>query len=165
MWVSTRKIFRADDARWQDFIRSRTDLPPVQEIRSIDGCWNRYGDDGGYIEFESWDELDEVLEDSPKPEVGKEYYQLVLNALTESLPADTRRFKLLGHDLSDETHTSSLLNCRPWLDEPFLSIIRRANMYGLLSLEDAKLAQQLLPAAWNYDPHAFVSIWAVYEVI
>lgn len=164
MWVSTRKIFRADDERWLDYIQW-IGLPPVQEIRSLDSWLNRYVADGGDIEFESWGELDEVLGYLPNPEAGKEYYQLLVNALTESLPADTRRFKLLGHDLSDRTYTSSLLNCGRWEQETLFPIAQRVNACGLLSLEDAKLAQRLLPAAWHNDPHSFVSVWAVYEVI
>ncbi len=164
MWLSTRKIFRADEARWADYIQWMG-LPPVQEIRSIDSWLNRYVADGGDIEFESWAELDEVLGYLPKPEAGQEYYQLVVNALTESLPADTQRFKLLGHDLSDRTFTSSLLNCGRWEQETLFPIAQRVNGCGLLSLEDARLAQRLLPAAWHNDPHSFVSVWAVYEVI
>lgn len=163
MWLSTRKIFHAQDERWADYIQW-IGLPPVQEIRSIDSWLNRYVADGGDIEFDSWEEFDEVLEDLPQPEAGKEYYQLVVNALTESLPMDAQRFHLLGHDLSDETYTSSLLNCGRWEQETLAPIAQRVNACGLLSLEDAKLAQQLLPTAWHYDPHSFVSVWAMYEV-
>lgn len=163
MWLSTRKIFHANEDRWLDYI-NWMGLPPVQEIRSIDSWLNQYVADGGDIEFESWGELDELLAYSPKPEAGKEYYQLVVNALTESLPTDNQRFKLLGYDLSDETHTSSLLNCSGWAQETLAPIAQRVNACGLLNLEDAKLAQQLLPAAWHQDPHSFVSVWALYEI-
>ena len=65
--------------------------------------------------------------------------------------------------MSDETWTSSLLNCGRWqgILEP---IARRTKENGLLKLEDAKLAQSLLPKAWGGDPHGFVTVWALFEV-
>ena len=71
---------------------------------------------------------------------------------------------LLGHDLSDRTRTSTLLNCGRWegVLEP---IAKRARDNGLLDLPDAKLAQALLPEAWQGDAHAYVTIWALYEVM
>lgn len=164
MWLSTRKILRANEDRWLDYI-NWIGLPPVQEIRSIDAWLNLYVGDSGYFECESWAEVDETLDCClPQPLAGKEYYLLVVNALTEPLPTDNQRFKLLGYDLSDETHTSSLLNCGRWQHETLAPIAQRVNACGLLSLEDAKLAQQLLPAAWCQDPHSFVSVWALYEI-
>ena len=69
---------------------------------------------------------------------------------------------LLGHDLSNETHTSSLLNCGPWEGQlkPFTE---RLNEYGLLSRQDAESAKKILPNEWGDDPHARVTVWALYE--
>jgi hypothetical protein len=72
--------------------------------------------------------------------------------------------KLLGHDLSDETWTSSLLNCGRW-SGVLAPIAQRVNQYGLLNLEDAKKAQALLPQAWHDNPHAHVTIWALFEIV
>jgi len=71
--------------------------------------------------------------------------------------------RVMGYDLSDETWTSSLLNCGRW-EGTLAPIAQRVNQYGLLSLEDAKTAQSLLPEAWHDDPHAMVTIWALFEV-
>jgi hypothetical protein len=65
--------------------------------------------------------------------------------------------------LSDETHTSSLLNCGPW-EGKLSPLASRLNCYGLLTYEDAVLAQTLLPTEWPGDPHGEVTIWALYEV-
>lgn len=94
----------------------------------------------------------------------KQYYLLLADALNEAIPQNHPRLKLLGYDLSDETRTSSLLNCGRW--EGILApIAQRVNKYGLLNLEDAKIAQSLLPDAWCNEPHAFVTIWALFEMI
>ena len=43
--------------------------------------------------------------------------------------------KFLGYDLSDETWTSSLLNCGRWEGE-LMKIAQRVNQYGLLNWEE-----------------------------
>jgi hypothetical protein len=84
-----------------------------------------------------------------------------------SAPLQHPRLTLLGHDLSERDcsiGTSSLFNCGLWTGvlEP---IVARALPNGLLTLEDAKLAQALLPEAWHRDPHSDVTVWAMYEVL
>jgi hypothetical protein len=100
----------------------------------------------------------------PPPVLGREYYLLFTDALGPNGNLADPRLKPLGFDLSDETWTSSLLNCGRWEGE-LARISRRTGENGLLSLEDAKAAQALLPEAWNGDPHSFVTIWALFEVI
>ena len=97
-------------------------------------------------------------------EPATEYYQLLVHlSLGRPAPRDPSRFRLLGYDLSDETHTSSLLNCGPWTGElaPFTL---RLNPFGLLAQEDARMAQALLPDAWGNDPHSIVEVWALFEI-
>ncbi len=96
----------------------------------------------------------------PAPDV--EYYLLFMDALAGKLP-EHPRLKLLGYDLTDETWTSSVLNCGHWQGE-LAPIAQRTGKNGLLSLEDAKLAQALLPKAWPGDPHGLVTIWALFEI-
>jgi hypothetical protein len=66
-------------------------------------------------------------------------------------------------NLSDKTHTSSLLNCGPWTGElaPFTL---RLNPFGLLAQEDARTTQPLLPAARSNDPHSIVEVWALFKI-
>jgi hypothetical protein len=56
-----------------------------------------------------------------------------------------------------------VLNCGPWTGElaPFT---RRLNGYGLLTLDDAVAAKSILPRAWPGEPHANVTVWALYEI-
>lgn len=41
---------------------------------------------------------------------------------------------------------------------------RRLNQYGLLTYEDAVKAKALLPIEWPGEPHANVTVWALYEI-
>jgi hypothetical protein len=162
MWISTRKIRRAGDPEWDGYIRF-VGLPHLREVRSIDP-WCNPCENGNYPVHtldELWDQLG--LDLLPVPTSNSEYYLLFTDALGPSGSIAHPRLKLLGYDLSDETWTSSLLNCGRWQGalEP---IARRTGENGLLSLEDAKLAQALLPEAWGEDPHGFVTIWALFEV-
>jgi hypothetical protein len=105
------------------------------------------------------------LDELPTPDPNNEHYQLAIDLLTE--PESEARlpegWKLLGHDLSDETHISSLHNCAPWVGQ-LEPLTHRLNNVGLLSLTDAELARKLLPMEWGeHDHHAHVTIWALYE--
>jgi hypothetical protein len=162
MWVSTRHKFGPSDASWTRYI-GFIGLPHLSEVRSIDSALNDYVDGCGSIPLDSLSDLPDALAALPNPKGEREYSLLFLDAEIESAPLDVPRFRLLGHDLSDETHTSSLLNCGPWTGKlaPFA---HRLNEFALLTLGDARLAKSLLPEAWPDDPHANVTVWALYEI-
>lgn len=162
MWLSTRKIRRAGDPEWDDYVRF-VGLSHLREVRSIDS-WCNPCEDGNYPVC-TLDELWQRLETDllPVPTPGSEYYLVFTNALGCNGSVAHPRLKPLGYDLSDETWTSSLLNCGPWQGS-LERIARRTGENGLLSLEDAKLAQALLPDAWGGDPHADVTVWALFEL-
>jgi len=157
--LSTRRIRRRGEEPWPFTTR----FPQLEEARSIDSWINPCVDDCGNYAVTSLDELSGLLELLPKPVAGREYYLLFTDALAHPLPPDPR-LRLLGHDLSDETWTSSLLNCGDWRG-PLAPIAARAGRNGLLELEDARLAQQLLPLEWPGDPHGWVTVWALYEYL
>ena len=164
MWFSMRKIRRLGEPEWDGYIQS-IGLSHLREVRTIDSWCNPHvADDGDYL-LSTLDELWEWLEMDwfPAPNPGSEYYLLFTDAFGPNGSLQHPRLKLLGYDLSDETWTSSLLNCGQWQGvlEP---IARRTSENGLLSLEDAKLAQALLPEAWCGDHHGYVTIWALFEV-
>lgn len=161
LWLSTRRIRRRGDAEWTDYAAS-IDLPQMEEVRTIDSWCNPCVDDCGNYPVNSLDEVWERLELLPKPAPGREYYLLFMDALVHTLPPDPC-VQLLGHDLSDETWTSSLLNCGRWQGE-LQRIAERAGKNGLLSLSDALAAQRILPQAWPGNPHGIVTVWALYEV-
>jgi hypothetical protein len=162
LWLSTRRIRRRGDPDWDDYVRF-VGLPHLQEVRTIDSWCNPHID--GDYELGTLKELWERLEMHmlPIPDPDREYYLLFTNALGANGLIEHPRLKLLGYDLSDETGTSSLLNCGRWQGvlEP---IAKRTGENGLLTLEDAKLAQALLPEAWGRDPHSFVTVWELFEV-
>lgn len=161
MWLSTREGFRSGDPTWDDYIHF-IGLPRLREVRSIDSALNPCA--GGNYPVYSLDEVWERLEILSPPDPKRwEYYLLFMDALA-TLPLEHPRLRPLGYDLSDETWTSSLLNCSQWggVLEP-IGRAREGN--GLLGrLEDAKLAQALLPEAWAGDPHSYVTVWALFEV-
>ncbi|MFO0915263.1 MAG: hypothetical protein U0795_20040 [Pirellulales bacterium] len=163
LWLSTRGIRRADDPEWENYIQF-VGLPHLREVRSIDSWCNPCV--GGNHPVSSLDELWEWLEAdvASVPADGNQYHLLFTDTLGPHGSIRHPRLKLLGYDLSDETWTSSLLNCGQWqgILEP---IARRTSENGLLNLEDAKLAQALLPEAWSGDPHSFVTIWTLFEVV
>ncbi len=100
----------------------------------------------------------------PEIDTIQHYYLLAVNLEEDAPPTLPDNAVLLGYDLTDETHTSSVLNCGPWTDK-LAPIAQRLNRYGLLTLEDARLAEQLLPQVWGEEePHAWVDIWALYEI-
>ncbi|MBI1323989.1 hypothetical protein GC170_12500 [bacterium] len=161
--VSTRKIRRPGDPEWDDYIRF-LGLPHLQEVRTIDS-WCNPCHDGNYFAHsveEALDLIDEgIVRKLRSPD---EYHLAFVDAQGPHAGIEHPRFRLLGHDLSDETWTSSLLNCGYWMD-PLDAIARRTMPNGLLNFEDALQAKALLPEAWNGDPHAFVTIWALYEIL
>lgn len=164
MFLSVRAKFRKGDKGW-DWRESIKPLgrPHLSEVRSIDSFLNYYASHHGPEECTP-ETLDRALEDLPIPNPNDQYYLLAIDLLTEpefvaQLPVG---WKLLGHDLSDETRTSSLHNCGRW-EGRLEPLTQRLNEFGLLSLADAELARKLLPQEWgeNMD-HAHVTIWALY---
>ncbi len=164
MWLGTRVIRRFGEPEWLGYINS-IGLPHLQEIRSIDSWCNPHAEGSGDYSFESLEQVWEFLlgEQLPNPILGEQYYLLFTDAHRSEIPSEHPRLKLLGYDLSDETWTSSLLNCGRW-EGVLAPIAQRVNQYGLLNSEDAKIAQSLLPEAWHDNPHAMVTIWALFEV-
>lgn len=157
--LSMRQLFRQGDPDWEGWLNF-IGLPQLVEAHSIYSWVNKYaGDEGANFILESPDEIEETLGELPLPQAGKEYY-LVYTSLENGFePALREKYDFLGYDLSDETYTSSLLNCGRWEGE-LAPIAIRVNKYGLLTLADVTLAKELLAGAWNNDHHAFVTIWA-----
>jgi hypothetical protein len=160
-WLSTRKFFRDGDLGWASYV-DFISLPQLREVRTIDGMLNQVVSDGN-VGMATLEEISAVLPFLPQAVAGESYYLLFADA--DRFPAAERPDLIhLGYDLSDETWTSSLLNCGVWENE-LAPIAQRVNKFGLLSLEDARLAQSLLPQVWSGTPHASVTIWALYELI
>ncbi|MGL5081129.1 MAG: hypothetical protein ACRC8A_06535 [Microcoleaceae cyanobacterium] len=162
MWLSTRAIRGVGDPEWEGYLNF-LGLPHLQQVRTIDSWANPYVEESGDYLLQSLDELSATLQCLPAPRSDREYYLLFADALQETVPRDHPRLSLLGYDLSDETWTSSLLNCGRW-EGTLAPIAQRVNQYGLLTLADAEAAQALLPDAWGDDPHAVVTVWALLEV-
>lgn len=156
--VGVRKILRPGDDAWMSYYYNHP-FSQVEQLRTVDTYFNEVID-GTYL-IASLDELLDILEMLPAPG-DNQYYQLYTDALTHEPPAPQHRLTLLGYDLSDWTSVSTLTNCGKWQDdlEPLASCV---NKYGLLDLESAQRAQILLPQLRVGDPHAQVTIWAVYE--
>jgi hypothetical protein len=162
-WLSTRVIRRAGEPEWADYINF-LGLPHLAEVRSIDSWCNPHAEGSGNYALDDLEQLAEILDWLPRPIPGKQYYLLFTDALKQVIPQHHPQLKLLGYDLSDETWTSSLLNCGRW--EGILApIAQNVNQYGLLNWEDALTAQSILPDAWCNTPHAFVTIWALFEMM
>lgn len=159
LWISTRQRFQHGDPEWDAYI-TWIELPHLREVRTLDAALNRYVAECGSIYCEL-SEVASVLEMLPRPDSDREYY--LLGRLQESeSAASIDGFAFLGCDLSDETMTSSVLNCGPWTGrlEPFVG---RLNSVGLLSVSDARRAREILPVEWGTDePHALARIWALY---
>lgn len=162
VWLSTRHFFREGDEGWARY-RGFIGLPQLREVRTIDSSLNRYVDGCGSSQIPAIDEVSEVIRRLPRPDLDRHYFLLYLDAESEERPPEGLAYRLLGHDLSDYTQTSSLLNCGPW-EGRLAPFAQRLNQYGLLSFDDARRAKELLPQAWPDDPHADVTIWALYEV-
>jgi len=159
MFVSTREIFLANDPAWDAYMKFQGSGDHV-EVRTVDQLLNPLAKGAWDIQVSS-ETLAASVETLPAPH-GAEYRLLAIN-LDEDEYFHPVGWKLLGHDLTDETQTSSLLNCGPWKGR-LGPIADRQNRFGLLSRSDAELAQKLLPSEWSEnEPHAHVMIWALYE--
>ncbi len=162
MRLSTRFRFREGDEGWTEYLAFIA-LPQLKEVRSLDTALNGCVDDCGSFPFRSLAALPEVLKTLPRVTSEGQYHLLFVDAENEELPRDVPERRLLGHDLSDETQTSSLLNCGPW-EGRLAPLARRHNRYGLLSFDDAALAKALLPSERPGSPHSEVTIWALHDV-
>lgn len=159
LWVSTRRRFQYGDPAWDGYI-AWIALPHLREVRTLDAGLNKYVDNCGSLYCEL-SQVASVVEVLPRPASDHEYYLLGRLLGAEGV-ISIDGFDFLGCDLSDETMTSSVVNCGPWKGRlaPFVS---RLNSVGLLSLADARQVQKLLPVEWGTDnPHATAQIWALY---
>ena len=177
MWLSVREIRKVGVPEWDDYIIF-IGLQNLTEIRSLDSWCNPLIDDSSYAELfsscnnyslnnlglSSIKELESIINQLPKLTSSKYYYLLIADSSQQEIDREMPYLKFLGYDLSDETWTSSLLNCGRWEGE-LMKIAQRVNQYGLLNWEDAILASSKLPRAWNNDHHSFVTIWELYQVI
>lgn len=162
MWLTARNTFRRTDPAWQTYA-SWMKLEHLGEVRTIDAMLNDLidRDHGVALVGEDWQD---ALPLFPELDPQTQYYQLAVDLSTDLRPKESSRLRLLGYDLCDDTWTSSLLNCGPW--EGILSgLDQRRNAFGLLDLDAATEAQRLLPEAWGENEiHAFVDVWALFEV-
>ena len=135
-------------------------IGPVTITTDMLAALNGYAQGFGDIET-SPDAIARHVEMLPAP-TASQYYLLAINLDAQFAAFAPTRWIFLGCDLCDETETSSLLNCGPWLGrlKPFTE---RLNSVGLLSLNDARDAQRLLPQEWGHGTdHARVDVWALY---
>jgi len=133
------------------------------EVRSIDSMLNDFVDKSGALPCDA-DDVFEMIKQLPTAG-SVAYHQLAVNLREDAALATGPKWKLLGSDLSDETWTSSILNCGPWRGrlEPF---VERLNGCGLLTFEDATLVQRILREVWGEEePHARCDIWQLHEVV
>ncbi len=160
LFVSTRQVFQRGDAAWDAYL-AWIALPHLRQVRTVDAALNKYVDDCGSIPCDP-SEILGALATLPAPRGAREYTLLGTKVESASWTETFDGFDYLGCDLSDDTMTSSLLNCGPWtgLLQPFVD---RLNSYGLLSVDDARQAQKLLPTAWGAEnPHACADVWALF---
>jgi hypothetical protein len=159
MFVSTRETFSNKDPAWVGYMKFRGSHNYVQ-VRTIDGMLNPHVNHSRDVEV-SPQTLASSVEALSTPK-DSEYILLAIN-LDQDPDFVPIGWNLLGYDLTDETWTSSLLNCGPWKGQlqPFAD---RQNQFGLLSRSDAEAAQDLLPLEWGEnEPHAQVVVWALFE--
>lgn len=161
MLLSARETFRQGDAAWQGYV-GWICLPSLYEVRTLDASLNPFVPPRRDEYLQEWDAKSLLL--LPDIDAQWQYYLLAVNLTDDSLSSVPASSLLMGYDLSDNTHTSSVLNCGAWIGklEP---LSQRLNGYGLLSLDDAVLADSLLPEVWGEDEeHAYTDIWALYDV-
>ncbi len=162
MHLSARKAVHLGDKGWEGYV-DFIGLPKLAQIRTIDLGLNEIVEG---TEVQSWCTLDQVwnlLADLPVI-TSKDYYQLAVDLSEEPVVDSGSGLTLLGYDMSDETWTSSLLNCGKWTG-PLEKFEQELNEFGLLNHEHACRAQELLPEVWGEDnPHAFVDLWQLLEV-
>ena len=159
MWLSTRKRLRKGNSEWNSFTEF-VELSHLSEVRSIDSFCNPCRE--GNFAIASLADLWDKLESLQAAEKESEYHLLFVDSDHHNIFTH-QRLTFLGCDLSDETWTSTLLNCGPWKG-PLAALAAGSRPNGLLELSAAKTAQSVLPEEWDDDPHSHVTIWALYEV-
>lgn len=157
LWFSKRRVLRAGDPEWNSYIEF-SGLAHLAEVRTIDGMLNPRLEGDFPVST-----LDELWEKELPPRTSSEYYLVFTDASGPNGSISHPRLTLLGYDLSDETWTSSVLNCGQW-EGALEPIAQRMGENGLLTLEDARLAQTLLPEEWDGDPHSYITVWALFEL-
>ncbi len=162
MFLSARNIYSKNDLGWNKYLEFLK-FPISDTIYTIDFCLNDLVSGSETIHLNRVDEIEKLKKQLPTI-TDQQYYQLAINISEEAQPKLPKNITILGYDISDETEISSLLNCGPW-EKDLARIVKRLNQYGLLTLKDAKIAQELLPKVWGEDePHAFVDIWCICKV-
>lgn len=163
MEVSIRECFWQGESTWGSYASS-FGLSPLTKVRTGDAGLNlRIGNP--VLLYPPDDDVLSALCSLPSIDsTGQCFYLLAVNLEEEAVPPLPDKAILLGCDICDDTRTSSILNCRVWAGK-LAPIVPRINLFGLLALSDAKLAQELLPEEWGEDePHACVDIWALYDI-
>jgi len=170
MIVEAREKFTLDDETFWVKLTSEMRLLNSTEVRTVDPALNPQLRDIPYTSFQEHntdpDKLLEAVSNLPIISHDTHYY---LVAVTEDeiryLRESGLKFHFLGIDLSDETLTSSVLNCGPWNGE-LEKFVRITTPFGLLpDLQTALEAQRSLPEAWGEEePHAWTTAWHVYEL-
>ena len=160
MEISIRKRFRQGDDAWKGYIRF-IGLPQLTEVRTRDHLCPSTEE---IFLYPPENDVLSALCSLPDIDSTGHYYLLAVNLEKEAAPPLPDNAALLGYDVSDSTDVSSVLNCGPWQGR-LLPITKRLNNFGLLTLDDARLAQVLLPEEWGeQQEHAFVDIWALYDI-
>ena len=103
MFISTRRRFCAGDNGWDRYSALVGGLT-VKEVRSLDVALNPDVDDCGNLECGV--EIVGALRWLPRPKDDGEFYLLIVDVEREG-DFEDGRWRLLGHDLSDWTWTSS----------------------------------------------------------
>ena len=162
MYLTARNTYTSAHESWAKYLEF-VGISKLTEVRTIDHSLNELidGSEGIHCDAESFEE---ALSELPKLPSSSHYIQLAVNLTDEPNPTIPSKASLLGYDLADETEISSLLNCGAW-ESRLADFAKRLNEFGLLTLEDAREAQRLLPLEWGEEEgHAFVDIWAIYQV-
>lgn len=162
MEISLRECFWQGESTWGSYV-SGYGLSPLTKVRTGDAGLNPWV--GNPIFYPPDDDVLSALCSLPSIDsTGQYYYLLAVNLEEEAVPSLPNSALFLGYDVCDDTRTSSILNCGVWLGK-LAPIVPRINLFGLLTLSDAQLAQELLPQEWGEDePHACVDIWALYDI-
>jgi hypothetical protein len=163
MWLSTREILYVNNCHWRDYFDS-LGFPRRAEIRSIDSWCNPHVHYSENFRLHSLEQVWDLLDWLPSPIFKRQYYLLFTSADKQRVLLTHPRLHLLGHELLDHQFNSSLLNYWPWKGAlaPFA---QRVNKYGLLSWDDAKAAQVILPELWHGAPRSWVAVAALFEVL
>ena len=162
MEISLRECVWRGERTWEDYLPLR-DLSHLSRIRTADVGLNPYVGEPIFL-FPPDDDVLTALCALPGTDSSPRcYYLLAINVEEETTPVLPASAVFLGYDVCN-FGTSSLLNCGQW-EGKLLPITERLNDFGLLTLDDAKLAQALLPEEWGEDePHACVDIWVLYDI-